>query len=282
MTALAIHHLAYTYPGAPAPAVAGIEMEIAPGEIVGLLGPSGAGKTTTLHVVTRLLEGWTGAIEVLGRPLRAWDGALYDRIGVAFELPSGYPTLTAREDLGHFAALHDVATRPVDELLEAVGLSESADLRLGAFSKGMRLRLNLARALLHRADLLVLDEPTSGLDPVTTRRIRAVVSAERDRGAAVLVTTHDMATAEALCDRVAFMAAGSIVACDTPAALRRDRAGGLIRVELARDGTVVEELVPLDRSDRLCELVSGGGVQRIETVEPDLAEVFAQVTGGLL
>lgn len=269
--------LRYTYPGAAGPAVRSIDMEVADGEIFGFLGPSGAGKTTTVNILIGLVDGWSGTVELLGRPMHAWGDELYDRIGVGFELPVGYPALTAREDLTHFSALHARSPRDIDELLDAVGLAEAADTRLGDFSKGMRIRLNLARALVHRPDVLFLDEPTSGLDPVTTDRVRTLIRAERERGATVFLTTHDMVTADAICDRVAFVVDGSIVACDSPRALRLAGATGAVRVERRTNGRVDVETVPLSDHGRIAELVASGTVERLTTVEPDLAEVFATV-----
>ena len=275
---LAVDGLSYRYPGADAPAVTAVTFGVGAGEILGFLGPSGAGKTTTVHALTGLLRGWSGAVSLLGRPLGEWGRQLYDHIGVSWELPTGYPALTAREDLTHFAALHDRPSRDPDDLLGVVGLAEAADVRLGSYSKGMRTRLNVARAIAHSPALLFLDEPTTGLDPVTARQIRHVISSERQRGAGVFLTTHDMTTAEALCDRVAFVSGGSIVASGTPRALRMAAANGLVEVDYAAGEDVVTETVPLDPPDRLLELVGGGTVRRLTSVEPDLAEVFARVT----
>ncbi|CAN5876464.1 hypothetical protein BH23ACT5_BH23ACT5_23410 [soil metagenome] len=146
----------------------------------------------------------------------------------------------------------------------------------------MRVRLNLARALLHRPDVLFLDEPTSGLDPVTTRLVRSVISAERDRGAAIFLTTHDMGTAEALCDRVAFMVEGMIAACDTPRALRMANSPRQARVEYLGANGLESETVALDRPQRLTELIGTNRIEAIHTMERGLDDVFTEVTGSRL
>jgi fluoroquinolone transport system ATP-binding protein len=165
----------YIYDGAKKPAVDELSFSVAPGEIFGFLGPSGAGKSTTQNVLIGLLSDYQGEIAVLGRNLRDWDRSYYQRIGVAFEAPNHYLKLTARENLRLFAALYDAQTEDTDKLLDGVGLGQDADKRVAEFSKGMRGRLTLARALQHRPELLFLDEPTAGLDPSTARQIRQVI-----------------------------------------------------------------------------------------------------------
>jgi fluoroquinolone transport system ATP-binding protein len=280
-TEIEVADLAFTYPGAAQPAVREMAFTVAEGEIFGFLGPSGVGKTTTQQILTGLLDGWTGTVRVAGRAPRDWGPALYDHIGVSFELPAGYARLTVREDLGHFALLHGTTGRDPDELLAAVGLAAAADQPVGTLSKGMRVRLNLARALAHRPDLLFLDEPTSGLDPATARSIRTVIARERERGATVFLTTHDMATANELCDRVAFVVDGRIAACDSPRALRLDGRPRRVRVEYAEGGTVHTREFDLGAGDDrdLCELLAAPGVQTVHSTEASLDDVFVDVTG---
>jgi len=275
-----VHDLAFTYPGRERPAIEHMTFEVARGEVFGFLGPSGAGKTTTQRVLIGLLEGWTGDVEILGRDRRSWGTALYDRIGVAFELPVGYPRLTAREDLTHFANLHAAISRDVDELLESVGLSEVADDPVGSYSKGMRVRLNLARALLHEPDILFADEPTAGLDPVNIGMVREHILEQKRQGRTVVVTTHDMDTAKAVCDRVAFIVDGRIVACDSPRAFRLAHARPELRVEYRTDDGVTSARFPLGQAPpELVALLSSGRVETVHTSEATLGEVFAEVTG---
>ncbi|HSJ45416.1 MAG TPA: ABC transporter ATP-binding protein [Euzebyales bacterium] len=279
-TAIAVGGLRFTYPGADRPAVDGMGFTVGPGEIFGFLGPSGAGKTTTQQIVIGMLTGWTGVVEVLGRDVGSWGPELYDQIGVSFELPAGYARLTVREDLSHFALLHGTAPRDLDALLDAVGLTDVTDRAVGALSKGMRVRLNLARALLHDPRVLFLDEPTSGLDPVTAHSVRELIAAERDRGATVFLTTHDMQTADLLCDRVAFVVDGRIVACDTPRALKLTGRPRRVRVEYRRGGRLRVEDVDLDAHDgTLARLLSSPDLETVHTTEASLDDVFVDVTG---
>lgn len=275
--AVAVRGLTFAYPGAPGPTVDDVTLTVGAGEVVGFLGPSGAGKTTTLKILTGQLSGWSGEVEILGRSLRDWDRGLYDRIGVSFELPVGLPTLTAREDLALFAALHHSETASADELLSTLGLATAADTRLETFSKGMRTRLNLARSLLHRPDVLFLDEPTGGLDPSTADQVHRVIEMARDRGAAILLATHDMATAEATCDRVAFFGRGTILALDSPARLSAGMTDRRVRVEHRRGDELVTDTMSLDEADRLARLMSSGAVTRIHSLEPDLGEIFRRL-----
>jgi fluoroquinolone transport system ATP-binding protein len=233
-----------------------------------------------------LLSGYQGSVNVLGRDLRAWDRSYYRRIGVSFEAPNHYLKLTARENLRLFAGLHGGGNmEDPDTLLERVGLRPDADKLVGEFSKGMRGRLTLARALLHRPELLFLDEPTAGLDPVTARRVRQVIREARNGGATVFLTTHDMVTADELCDRVAFLVGGQIAALDSPRALRLAYGRKVVRVEAVPDGSPVEREFPLaglgDNPDFI-NLLRSGAVETIHTLETTLEDVFVQVTGRTL
>jgi len=280
-----VHSFGFTYPGVQRPAVRDVAFSIEPGEIFGFLGPSGAGKSTTQNVLIRLLDGYQGSVAVLGRDLRAWDRSYYRRIGVAFEAPNHYLKLTARENLRLFAGLHGGGTEDPEVLLERVGLTQDGDKLVAEFSKGMRGRLTFARALLHRPELLFLDEPTAGLDPVTARRIRQVIREARNGGATVFLTTHDMVTANELCDRVAFLVDGQIAALDSPRSLRLAYGRKVVRVEAVSDGTRIEREFAVgglaDNADFL-GLLRAGTVETIHTLETSLEEVFVLVTGRTL
>jgi fluoroquinolone transport system ATP-binding protein len=280
-----VHSFGYTYPGARRPAVHDVSFSVQPGEVFGFLGPSGAGKSTTQNVLIRLLGGYEGEIRVLNRDLRTWDRSYYRRIGVAFETPNHYLKLTALENLRLFAGIHGGSTEPPEALLRRVGLHEDGDKLVGEFSKGMRGRLTLARALLHRPELIFLDEPTAGLDPVTARLIRQVIRDVRKAGATIFLTTHDMVTADELCDRVAFLVDGTIAALDTPRSLRMSHGRRVVRLKVIRGGTrttrefALENLA--DDHDFLAELRTGG-VETMHTLETTLEDVFVQVTGRTL
>jgi fluoroquinolone transport system ATP-binding protein len=277
--------LRYTYPGRSAPAVHGVSFEVGPGEIFGFLGPSGAGKSTTQKILARLIGRYEGSAVVLGREAREWDRGYYRRIGVSFEAPNHYLKLTARENLRFFAGLYGGASEDPDGLLGLVGLLADADRRVQEFSKGMRVRLTLARALLHRPELLFLDEPTAGLDPVTARRIRDVIRGARASGATVFLATHDMTTADELCDRVAFLVDGQVAAIGAPRSLRLAHGRRMVRVEASRDGAreVHEfELDGIGENAAFQGLLRSGLVETIHTQETTLEDVFVRLTGKAL
>ena len=279
--AIRVTGLEVRYRRSSGPAVRDMAFRVEPGEVFGLLGPSGAGKSTVQKVLTRLIRAYRGTVEVLGRPLPDWGSGYFEDVGVGFELPAAYSRLTARENLAAFAALYRGAVRDPGELLDRLDLGAEADRRAADLSKGMRMRLNLARALINRPRLLLLDEPTSGQDPVRAARMRAVVRAEADRGAAVLLSTHDMATAERLCDRVAFVAGGRIAAVDTPAAfkLRYGRPG--IEADYSERGVRRSRVFDPARSGDAAELariIAAGALLSLHTREAGLDEVFAEVT----
>jgi fluoroquinolone transport system ATP-binding protein len=280
-----VHSFSFSYPGAPRPAVRDVSFAVAAGEIFGFLGPSGAGKSTTQNVLIRLLDGYTGTIRAFGRDVRTWDRTYYRRIGVAFEAPNHYLKLSALENLHLFAGLHGGRTEHPETLLRRLGLHEDGDKFVAEYSKGMRGRLTLARALLHRPELLFLDEPTAGLDPVTARMVRQVIREVRDAGATVFLTTHDMVTADELCDRVAFLVDGAIVALDSPRALRLAHGRRVVRLEMMRHGTRDAREFLLDGvadNAAFLSLLRSGDVETMHTLETTLEDVFVQVTGRTL
>ena len=272
--------LSFTYPGAPHRALEGVDLTVRPGEIIALLGPSGAGKSTTQHILTGRLRGYEGTARLLGQHLANWRQSLYAKVGVSFEEPACYAKLTAREQLAYFASLIGRPTRSPEELLVALGLGEAIDVRTGEFSKGMRVRLDLARALQHRPDVLFLDEPTSGLDPVSSSQVRALISAEAERGAAILLTTHDMVTADLLADRVALIMAGRVAATGSPRELKLRSGKPQVQVEYRTDHGMERQTFELSKPQaELHRLLRSGQVETLHTTEPTLAEVFVALTG---
>jgi fluoroquinolone transport system ATP-binding protein len=260
-----------------------MDFEVGRGEIFGFLGPSGAGKSTTQKLLIGLLRGHGGDIAVWGREPLDWGPDYYQRIGVSFELPNHYQKLTGLENLRFFASLYDGPTLDPAEVLSAVGLGEHADTRVAKYSKGMQMRLTFARSLLSDPDLLFLDEPTSGLDPVNARNVKDMILGLRARGRTVFLTTHDMATANELCDRVAFVVDGRIVALDTPAELRIARGRRVVRVEYrSPQGHLAEAEFAMDGlADDLAfhEVLREHHVETIHSREASLDDVFVEVTG---
>jgi len=234
-------------------AVDGIDLVVEPGEIFGLLGPNGAGKTTTMKMLATLLIPTSGTIRVLGIDPLARPREVRARLGAMLSGErSLYWKLTARENLEYFAALYHVppgeTKARIANVLAAAKLTDRADDYVERYSTGMRQRLALARALLPDPSLVVLDEPTVGLDPQASRDLRDRVRELKAQGRTVLLTTHYMEEADQLCDRVAIIDHGRIVALDTPAALKRTiRAEEVVHLEIGLDG---DESAVIDRLGR--------------------------------
>ena len=277
-----VNGLVFTYPGAKEPAVNDLEFSVADGEIFGFLGPNGAGKSTTQKVLIGLLRDYQGKVNVLGRESSAWGSELYEQVGVGFELPVHFGRLTARENLSYFAALYQGETEDLDHLLEQVDLLKEADVRVERFSKGMRVRLSFARAILCRPRLLFLDEPTTGLDPLSARRIKDLILEHRERGATVFLTTHDMATADEICDRVAFLIDGRIALIDAPRELKVRYGERRVRVEYRLNGALEERDFPLEglaENEAFLAALREPSLQTVHTQETSLESIFIRVTG---
>jgi fluoroquinolone transport system ATP-binding protein len=279
---LDVRDLHFTYPQGKAAAVRGLNVTVQRGEVFGFLGPSGAGKSTTQKILTGLLKGYTGSVCVFERELKTWGSSYYERIGVGFELPNHYLKLTARENLDYFRSLYQRPTADPAELLAQVGLADDADTLVANFSKGMRMRLNFVRAILHQPDLLFLDEPTSGLDPVNAQAIKNLIAAKKAAGTTIFLTTHNMAVADELCDRVAFIIDGEIKALDTPKALKLRYGKRVVRVEHQVNGHLEGAEFALDglgTNAQFLDLLNGAAVQTIHTQETTLEKIFIQLTG---
>ncbi|MFN8569402.1 MAG: ABC transporter ATP-binding protein [Kouleothrix sp.] len=279
---ITVQDVRFTYPGASVPALSDLSFTIAAGEVVGLLGPSGAGKSTMQKLLIGLLHGYQGQITVFGREVADWGSNYYERIGVSFELPNHFQKLTARENLAYFGALYRQPTQPPAAVLAMVGLSDAADQPVAQFSKGMKNRLSVARALLHNPELLFLDEPTSGLDPANAHLIKQLIRARQAAGATVFLTTHTMSVAEELCDRVAFMVDGRIVQIDTPRVLKLRYGTACVRVEYQAGGSTARARFALDglgENREFLTLLRERPVQTIHTLEASLDDIFIRLTG---
>lgn len=279
-----VHDLKFSY-SSGANAVKGVSFSIAEGQIFGFLGPSGAGKSTTQKILIRLLQGYEGRVSILDKDLNTWDADYYQHIGVSFELPNHYQKLTALENLNFFRTLYNGPTEDPYKLLEMVGLENDANTRVAQFSKGMQMRLNFVRALLHRPRILFLDEPTSGLDPVNARNVKDIVLQKRREGCTIFLTTHDMHVADELCDQVAFIVDGTIVQTDSPRELKIRHGERLVRVEYGRNGHSQQRefaLEGLGSNNEFLSLLRAEPIQTIHTKEATLDDIFIKVTGRAL
>jgi len=217
-------------------ALSGLSLKIERGEIFGLLGPNGAGKTTTIKILTTLLLPTSGTVRVLGVDIARKPRLVRSRINVVFGGERAlYWRLTGRENLQYFADLYRVPSRSqrqlINQLLDMTGLDQAADRRVETYSKGMRQRLSIARALVNGPEVLFLDEPTVGLDPVGAQTVRELIAHLADQGSTIVLTTHYMSEAELLCSRIAILKAGALIAFDTPDKLKK-LAVGLSVVEV--------------------------------------------------
>ena len=249
------------------------------GEILGFLGPSGAGKTTTIKILTGQLMPTSGTAEVLGIDCRKIDERIYEQIGIVTDSSGVYERMTVFDNLKYFARILNVPLENIDPLLKRIGLYEHRKKPASKLSKGQTQRLILARALLHKPKVLFLDEPTSGLDPSTALEIHRILKELRDEGMAIFLTTHNMEEATKLCDHVALLNEGVIVEYGTPEeiCLKYNRIKKY-RVQLT-DGTKHILLQGADTVGRISLWMNEDKIETLHTCEPTLETVFLEVTG---
>jgi ABC-2 type transport system ATP-binding protein len=281
-----------------------IDLQVGRGEIFGFLGHNGAGKTTTVRLLNGVLRPLSGTLTVLGASPSDESAGVRGHTGVLTELPSLDDRLSARETLRDFAELYAVPVARVEarvgSILETLGLADAADQRVARFSKGMRQRLALCRALLHEPELVFLDEPTSGLDPVSAHEVHALVRGLRRAGKTVFLCTHNLVEAQRLCDRLAVIDHGRILAAGTPAELaRRFGAQGRVDVEVApddvgrarsalqalgaceADGAVLRASLPREGVPAAVATLAAAGVRvyRVSPVDASLEDVYLSLYG---
>jgi len=287
-------------------AVNDLNLEIAEGELFGLLGPNGAGKTTTMYMLATILQPTLGTASVNGFDIVKNPEQVRKSIGMVFQDPTLDPYLSARDNLDIHGRLYGMAggerKRRVREVLELVELREWGDKLVKTFSGGMRRRLEIARGLMHEPKVLFLDEPTLGLDPQTRRHIWDYVEKLREHGVTMVLTTHYMEEADYLCDRVAIIDHGRVVACDAPEKLKSRTGGGVmilecsnqervkkfveknglagkasvaektLRIEAENAATLVPKVIEAARKARVL-------VESVECRKPSLEDVFIHYTG---
>ncbi len=275
-----VKNLTFSY-GKDKQALHGLDFTVEDGEIFGFLGPNGSGKSTTQKILTGILKGHGGKVSLFGQDISNLHGQeFFQKIGVLFEFPYLYANLSAVDNLNYFASFYPrEQRRDVRELLDALEFKpDFLKKPVSSYSKGMRQRVSMARALVSNPRLLFLDEPTSGLDPSGAVLFRKIIEQERKKGTTVFVTTHNMVDADLLCDRVAFISNGNLVALDTPKRLKEKNSSHRVVVDYLYRGqreTKTIEAPELEAGIPFAhdEIIS------IHSQEPTLEDMFIQYTG---
>lgn len=256
-----------------------VTFEVQEGEIFGLLGPSGAGKTTLIKILTGRLFQEDGYAKLLGKDTKELGASEHGQIGVMMDDFGLYERMSAYDNLSFYAELYHVPKSRIDDILGRMGLYDARRRAVSKLSKGMRNRLSLARALMNQAKLLFLDEPTSGLDPVTTRDMHAVLTEQKKMGTTIFLTTHNMYEAQNLCDRVALLSGGRIIECGKPAAICK-KYNYLNRFQITlKNGNVVTLDNNSDSAIPIKEYLEQDAIETIHSTEPTLESVFIELTG---
>ena len=277
MNSIEVDGLSRTFNGLQA--VDRISFTVEAGEVFGFLGHNGAGKTTTIRMLSGQLRPTNGVARVAGCDVTTEQERLKPLVGVVSENQNLYERMSGRENLAFAARLYGANPVRVDEVLRQVGLLDRANDNVRHYSNGMKQRLLIARALLHRPQIIFLDEPTRGLDPVVAREIRRLVVQLSTQGVTIFLTTHYMEEADELCRRVAFLSEGHIVALDTPDNLKLAHGQKSLKATLDDGQTLIIALDDEAAAKQLEELVSTGRLRTLHSTEATLEEVFIEIAG---
>ena len=257
----------------------GINLDIKAGEIFGLLGPSGAGKTTLINLLTGQIKHTEGEIEVSGKNIVDFKGTDYQKIGIMMDSFGLYDRLNCYDNLKFFCKINGVSEKKIGEVMELVSLKGAEKTLAMNLSKGMRSRLLLARVLLGSPEILFLDEPTSGLDPATTESIHQLIREEREKGTTIFLTTHNMVEAETLCDNIALLNEGKLVEYGCPVEIcRKYNHQKKILIHLT-DGQDEELSYNEEGAALLQKYMAEEKLETIHSTEPNLETVFMELTG---
>lgn len=276
-----VEDLRFKYHNNDQDVIKGINFEIKEGEIFGFLGPSGAGKSTTQKILIKILEDFRGKISYNGKDITEFGNDFYEEIGVSFEMPIHFSKMTAMENVNFFLQLYKNNAN-VQELMERVGLWEDRDKMVSEFSKGMKIRLNIVRALLNNPKMLFLDEPTNGLDPTNAMILKDMIREFRAQGGTVFITSHIMADIDQLCDRVAFIVEGEIKEMDTPRNLKIRYGKRTMKLEYKEKGNTILQEFPMDgigKNEEFLNLLQTKEIETLHSGETTLEDIFIQVTG---
>lgn len=263
-------------------ALSDVSFSVPKGEIFGFLGPSGAGKTTLIKLLTAQLHPTRGQAFVLGKPAALMQQSEQKmRFGILTDNSGLYERLTIRENLELYRQLYDLPVSTIERALQFVNLTGDHKKKVQLLSKGMRQRVLLACAIIHEPELLFLDEPTSALDPVNAAHIYKGLRYLNENGTTIFLTTHNMAEAELLCHRVAILYQGQIQALDTPKALKKQHRDPVVRIELI-NGEMHELPIDEQSADLIADWMKRGCIDSLDTKEPSLGDIFIKMTGSEL
>lgn len=256
-----------------------ISFDVPEGIIVGLLGPSGAGKTTLIKILTGQLVFDRGDVSVMDKDVTELKGTDRDKFGIMMDNFGLYERFTCKENLQVFADVYHISPSKVTEALRSVGLEDAAKTKASDLSKGMRARLLLARALMHDPKIIFLDEPTSGLDPKSMRGIHKIILEKKNAGCTIFLTTHNMDEAARLCDEVMLLDDGHIVERGGPEELCR-KYNKVKKISVCLDDGSREEFIQDNESAaKITALIREGRIETIHSKEPTLETVFLELTG---
>ena len=260
-------------------ALSGVNFQIHRGEIFGLLGPSGSGKTTMVKILTSQLVHTSGSVKVFGSDVKKLQHSdQMKRIGILTDNSGLYDRLTVYDNLELFCKLYDVDVNRIEEVLKEVNLIQDMKTMIKQLSKGMKQRVTLARAILHKPELLFLDEPTSALDPTNKQQIHQVLKKLNEAGTTIFLSTHDMQEAEDLCNRIAFLHNGTILELDTPQNLRVKHGDSTINIVL-KNGTSIHVDQDEVGAKAIANYMNNGELLTIHSNEPTLGDIFIKLTG---
>ena len=276
-----VENLEFKYTKNQSNVLNGLNFEIKEGEIFGFLGPSGAGKSTTQKIIIKILEDYKGKILYKDKDLKSYGNEFYEDIGVSFEMPVHFSKMTAMENINFFLKLYK-NNEDIELLMKRLGLWEDRNKLVGEFSKGMKIRLNLVRALLNKPKMLFLDEPTNGLDPANAMVMKDIIREFKNNGGTVFITSHIMSDIDQLCDRVAFIVNGEIKEIDSPRNLKIRYGKRTVKVEYKEDNQIKSKEYPLTEISEnrdFIDIIKSKDIETIHSGETTLEDIFIKVTG---
>ena len=256
-----------------------ISFQVEKGEVFGLLGPSGAGKTTLINILTGQLKATEGKSDILGTPSQDMKGKDYKKIGIMMDHFGLYERMSCYDNLKFYEMLDGKGGENIEQVLQSVGLLEAKKTQVMNFSKGMKNRLAFARAVLRSPEILFMDEPTSGLDPKTIDAIHKMILEEKAKGTTIFLTTHNMHEAEKLCDRIVLLNEGKIVEYGEPAELcRKYNHQKKIEIHL-KNGQDISLEHDGESAEQMKNYLLQDAIETIHTTEPNLETIFMELTG---